>query len=63
MASITKAVTVLTVLLQEGIDFEDKISKFVPELRNQKWKDVTVGMLAAQISGAPRDGKLSFLIN
>lgn len=51
--------TVLAVLLSEdiGIVMENKIGKFVEELNGHgRWKDITVGMLASQMSGAPREG-------
>ena len=58
-ASVTKIFTVLAVLLSEdiGIRMGDKIGKFVEELNGDgRWKDTTVGMLASQMSGAPREG-------
>jgi CubicO group peptidase (beta-lactamase class C family) len=59
VASVTKVFTVLAVLLSEdiGIVMENKIGKFVEELNGHgRWKDITVGMLASQMSGAPREG-------
>jgi CubicO group peptidase (beta-lactamase class C family) len=52
---VTKLFTVLALLLEDDIGMEDPISKFVPELKDDKWEGVTVGMLAAQMGGAPRD--------
>jgi hypothetical protein len=58
VASVTKVFTVLAVLLEDAkMKMEDLISKFVPELNDPKWAEITVGMLTSQISGAPRDGK------
>jgi CubicO group peptidase (beta-lactamase class C family) len=57
IASVTKIFTVLAVLLEDTIKMEDLISKFVPELNDPKWAEVTIGMLTSQLSGAPRDGK------
>jgi hypothetical protein len=57
VASVTKVFTVLAVLLENKMKMEDLISKFVPELNDPKWAEITVGMLTSQLSGAPRDGK------
>ena len=62
VASVTKLFTVLAVLLEEEISFDDPISKFIPELRVGKWEGVSVGLLASQISGAPRDGEFKNIL-
>ncbi|RMJ16889.1 hypothetical protein CDV36_003502 [Fusarium kuroshium] len=59
VASVTKVFTTLALLLQNGINLDDSITKYVPELSKIAWyKDVTLRMLASQISGVHRDGKL-----
>jgi CubicO group peptidase (beta-lactamase class C family) len=56
VASVTKVFTVLAVLLENKIKMEDLISKFIPELNDPKWAEVSIGMLTSQISGTQRDG-------
>ncbi|RSM05370.1 hypothetical protein CDV31_009608 [Fusarium ambrosium] len=57
VASVTKVFTTLALLLQNGINLDDSITKYVPELSKIAWyKDVTLRMLASQISGVHRDG-------
>ncbi|KAF2731556.1 beta-lactamase/transpeptidase-like protein [Polyplosphaeria fusca] len=52
VASTTKAFTVLAVLLSKyQIGWDDPITNFVPGLRDNVWKSVTIGMLASQVSG------------
>jgi CubicO group peptidase (beta-lactamase class C family) len=63
VASVTKVFTVLAVLLEDKINMEDLISKFVPEMIDPKWADITVGMLTSQISGAPRDVNLCTILH
>lgn len=58
VASVTKVFTTLALLLQYGINLDDSVIKYVPELSKIAWyKDVTLRMLASQISGVHRDGK------
>ncbi|KAM6540433.1 hypothetical protein FALCPG4_002149 [Fusarium falciforme] len=57
VASVTKVFTTLALLLQDGINLDDSVIKYVPELSKIAWyKDVTLRMLASQISGVHRDG-------
>ncbi|KAK3290788.1 beta-lactamase/transpeptidase-like protein [Chaetomium fimeti] len=63
--SISKAITVYTVISKLGFDYwHEPVTKFIPELANQKshdpirdvdWSEVTIGSLASQISGISRD--------
>jgi CubicO group peptidase (beta-lactamase class C family) len=56
--SVTKAFTVLSALLQEGLNLDDHIGKYVPQLAaSRNFENTTLRMLASHISGAPRDGK------
>lgn len=56
--SVTKLFTVLSALLQEGLDIDDLVSKHVPQLEGSKnFENTTLRMLASHLSGAPRDGK------
>ncbi|USP82873.1 hypothetical protein yc1106_10147 [Curvularia clavata] len=55
--SVTKLFTVLSALLQEGLDMDDLVSKYVPQLEGSKnFENTTLRMLASHLSGAPRDG-------
>ncbi|KAL6366312.1 hypothetical protein LRP88_00060 [Fusarium phalaenopsidis] len=57
VASVTKVFTTLALLLQDGINLDDSVIKYVPGLSKITWyKDVTLRMLASQISGVHRDG-------
>jgi CubicO group peptidase (beta-lactamase class C family) len=68
IGSISKLFTIYALLLQCGFRcFEDPITKYVPELQGAafnnnvddvKWEEVTVGALAAQLSGIGRDCRL-----
>lgn len=59
VASVTKIFTVLAVMLEEGMDLDDKIGKYVEELDGlEEWEDVTLRLLASQMAAAPRDGEL-----
>jgi len=69
IGSISKLFTVFTLLIEKGdMNFNDPITKYVPELRNSprdtvnavQWDDVTLGTLASHMSGIGRDCK--FLI-
>ncbi|KAI5368930.1 hypothetical protein J4E82_010281 [Alternaria postmessia] len=54
--SVTKLFTVLSALLQEGLDIDDLVSKHVPQLEGSKnFENTTLRMLASHLSGAPRD--------
>ncbi|KAE8313488.1 beta-lactamase/transpeptidase-like protein [Aspergillus transmontanensis] len=64
VASISKLLTVLTLLAHDGYThWNHPITEFIPELeimaRNQssrvQWREVTIGDLAAQLSGVPHD--------
>ncbi|RYN63574.1 hypothetical protein AA0118_g4343 [Alternaria tenuissima] len=55
--SVTKLFTVLSALLQEGLDIDGLVSKHVPQLEGSKnFENTTLRMLASHLSGAPRDG-------
>ncbi|KAM5349033.1 hypothetical protein ACJ41O_008856 [Fusarium nematophilum] len=57
VASVTKVITTLALLLQDGLSLDDPIAKYVPELREiDRYKDVTLRMLASQLSGMHREG-------
>lgn len=59
VASVTKIFTVLAVMLEEGMDLDDKIGKYVKELDGlEGWDDVTLRLLASQMAAVPRDGEL-----
>ncbi|KAE8143622.1 beta-lactamase/transpeptidase-like protein [Aspergillus pseudotamarii] len=64
VASISKLLTVLTLLAHDGYThWNHPITTFIPDLdiiaRNQssrvQWQDITIGDLAAQLSGVPHD--------
>ena len=73
LGSVSKVLTVLTFLAEAGdIHWNQPITKFLPELaryagrstsknfdnlRETAWDDVTIGALAAQVSGIERDCK------
>ncbi|KAF2677061.1 beta-lactamase/transpeptidase-like protein [Lentithecium fluviatile CBS 122367] len=57
IASITKAFTVLAVLLSKGlIGWHDSITKYVPQLDKAGYENVTIAALAGQTSGLGRYG-------
>ncbi|CEL03929.1 hypothetical protein ASPCAL05066 [Aspergillus calidoustus] len=56
IASITKVFTVLAVWLEGRINLDDPIGKYVQELNNSDWEDVTLRLLTSQIAAAPRNG-------
>ncbi|KAF4464344.1 hypothetical protein FALBO_8820 [Fusarium albosuccineum] len=57
VASITKVLTTLALLLQEGLNLDDPASKYVPELQEiRRYKAITLKMLASQLSGIHREG-------
>ncbi|KAL9949725.1 hypothetical protein ACHAQF_001655 [Verticillium nonalfalfae] len=56
LGSVTKVFTVLSLLLEEGLNLDSPIWQFVPELENiVKYKDTTLRMLASQIAGVNQD--------
>ncbi|EIT74499.1 hypothetical protein AO1008_03977 [Aspergillus oryzae 100-8] len=72
VASISKLITVLTLLAHDGYThWNHPITDFIPELdimaRNQssrvQWREVTIGDLAAQLSGVPHDSFLSGMVS
>lgn len=67
IASITKVFTVLGLLYQyeDGkVELDAPISKYIPELSgNIPFDDITVRILASQLSGIPRDFAQSDYIN
>lgn len=71
IASITKAFTVLGVLYQHeagNLSLDDPISNYIPELDGPDtgaipWSDITLRILASQLSGIPREFAQSDLIN
>lgn len=67
IASITKTFTVLGLLhLQKAgkLNLDDPILKHIPELGGKlPWKDITLRILASQLSGLPRDWAQSDLIS
>ncbi|KAL2862801.1 serine hydrolase domain-containing protein [Aspergillus lucknowensis] len=56
VASITKVFTVLAVLLEDRLDLDAPIGKYVKELDTLEWKDVTLRLLTTQTAAIPRDG-------
>ena len=57
IASVSKLFTVLSAMLQEGLDLDDFIWQHVPELEGVKtFEDITLRLLASHISGITRDG-------
>ncbi|KAH6675323.1 beta-lactamase family protein [Plectosphaerella plurivora] len=57
LASVTKVFTVLSLLLQEGVDLDLPASHYVAELDNVPgYESTTLRMLASQLAGVPRDG-------
>lgn len=64
IASITKMFTVLSVLMQQNMNLDDPITKYIPELRKSKpgtiqWNKITLRDLASQASGIFRQCKYS----
>lgn len=58
IASVTKLFTVLSLLLQEGLDIEGFVWQHIPELAGlSNFQDITLRMLASHLSGIIRDGK------
>lgn len=68
VASISKTFTVYAVLLQHGINLEDPVTKYIPELLEGEkddymvqWDQITIRSLASQLSGISRETGLSDL--
>ncbi|KAK5992288.1 Beta-lactamase-like protein [Cladobotryum mycophilum] len=56
--SVTKVFNVLALLLTAPRNLDDPISKYVPELDGvEEYEDITLRMLAGQLSGVPRNGR------
>jgi CubicO group peptidase (beta-lactamase class C family) len=58
IASITKVFTVLSVWLEEKMNLDDPNGRYVEELNNSDWADVTLRLLTSQIAAIPRNGTL-----
>jgi CubicO group peptidase (beta-lactamase class C family) len=62
VASISKTFTVYGVLLESGIGLDDAVSRWIPELLEEKgerspdWEAITIRSLASQLSGISREG-------
>ncbi|KAK5724666.1 hypothetical protein LTR15_004713 [Elasticomyces elasticus] len=62
IASITKVFTTLGLLYQHSagnLSLDDPISDYIPELNSSSaipWKEITLRLLASQLSGIPREG-------
>lgn len=71
IASITKVFTTLGVLYQHqagNLSLDDPITKYIAELSEDDgndlpWKDITLRILASQLSGIPREFAQSDMIN
>lgn len=72
IGSISKLLTTYTLLVEHGdVDWNQPITKFIPELSDSgddddeeelgriRWEDITVGALASQLAGIPRDCRIS----
>jgi len=60
IASVTKMMTVYALLLQKNVNLDDPVTKYVPALLDaglQHYRNVTLRMLASQISGTASDGR------
>jgi CubicO group peptidase (beta-lactamase class C family) len=65
IASITKVFAVLAVMLTEGMELEDSIVKYVPELLREggggvRWNDVTLEALGSHTAGLVRECEYCF---
>ncbi|KAK4901731.1 hypothetical protein LTR27_001503 [Elasticomyces elasticus] len=62
IASITKVFTTLGLLYQHSasnLSLDDPISDYIPELNSSSaipWSDITLRLMASQLSGMPREG-------
>ncbi|TKA72252.1 hypothetical protein B0A55_06816 [Friedmanniomyces simplex] len=72
IASITKTFTTLGILYQHAagnVSLDDPISDYIPELTDGEeksslpWKDITLRLLASQLSGIPREIAQADLLN
>jgi CubicO group peptidase (beta-lactamase class C family) len=69
IASISKSFTVYALLLENKINLDDAITKYIPELLEQQpahkgnwypqWDEITIRSLASQLSGIARESKLT----
>jgi CubicO group peptidase (beta-lactamase class C family) len=59
VASVTKVFTVLAIWLEERMNLDDPIGKYIKELDIPGWEDVTLRLLTSQIAAIPRDGMLA----
>ena len=58
VASNTKILIALAILLEFPGKLDDIIGNYIPELKNNKaYKDVTLRLLASHMAGVPRDGE------
>ncbi|KAF2973099.1 hypothetical protein GQX73_g677 [Xylaria multiplex] len=56
IGSVSKVFSVWSFLIEVGDErFNDPITKYVPELVNLGWEEVTLGQLASHAAGIPRD--------
>ncbi|KKY26039.1 putative beta-lactamase-related protein [Diplodia seriata] len=67
IGSVSKLLTTYTLLVERGdVDWNQPITNFIPELSDSgdddeeelgriRWEDITVGALASQLAGIPRD--------
>lgn len=75
IASLSKVFPVLAILQLKGVDFDDPITEYIPELRKLKdqartqsaiwtvdWDDITIGALASHLGGIGADRELNSLI-
>lgn len=71
IASITKTFTALAILYQHAagnLSLDDPVSEYIPELAGDDggevpWKDITVRIMASQLSGIPREFGFGDLLN
>jgi hypothetical protein len=72
IASVSKSFTVYAALLESRINFDDPVTRYIPELADlqednlspwaPEWDQITIRSLASQLSGIAREGKLVTLI-
>ena len=55
IASVTKVLTVLAILLEPRIRLDDPIGQYLPAFTQGQWQNVTVRMLCSQISGVQKN--------
>lgn len=54
VASVTKMVTVLAAMLEEGLDLDASIGSYIVELADdERYKEVTLRLLASHVAGVP----------